>query len=97
MALVKKQWAAKKERRIEKITIRYEDGTEKEIESGLVVTFSPAPNEEECEIIQMESKHFTGMQWYMLARALGEALYLNDLEAPDGRRVKEAGNDQRFA
>lgn len=82
MALVQKQWAAKEERRIEKITIRYEDGTEKEIESGLVVTFSPDPNEEECEIIQMESKNFTGMQWYMLARALGEALYLNDLDFP---------------
>nr|DAG84505.1 MAG TPA: hypothetical protein [Caudoviricetes sp.] len=80
MALVKKQWAAKEKSQIEKITIRYEDGTERTVESGLVVTFSPAPNEEECEIIQMESKHFTGMQWYMLARALGEALYLNDLE-----------------
>lgn len=79
MALVKKQWAAKEERRIEKITIRYEDGTEKEIESGLVVTFAPAPNEE-CEIIKMESKNFTNMQWYMLARGLGEALYLNDHE-----------------
>ena len=61
MALVKKQWKAKEERRIEKIKIRYEDGTEKEIESGLVVTFAPAPNEEECDIIQMESKHFTSM------------------------------------
>lgn len=77
MALVQKQWAAKEERRIEKITIRYEDGTEKEIESGLVVTFSPDPNEEECEIIQMNrrtlracsgiclreplAKHFTSM------------------------------------
>lgn len=82
MALVKKLWTAKEKRRIEKITIRYEDGTEKEIESGLVVTFAPAPNEEECEIIQMESKNFTGMQWYMLASALGEALYLNDLDFP---------------
>ena len=80
MALVQKQWAAKEKSRIEKITIRYEDGTEKEIESGLVVTFAPAPNEEECEIIQMESKHFTGMQWYMLAHALSEALYHNDFE-----------------
>lgn len=90
MALVQKQWEAKEERRIEKITIRYEDGTEKEIESGLAVTFSPDPNEEECEIIQMESKNFTGMQWYMLARALGEALYLND---PDflRRRTNKGG------
>jgi hypothetical protein len=30
----------------------------------------------------MESKNFTGLQWYMLARGLGEALYLNDLEFP---------------
>ena len=79
MALVQKQWEAKEERRIEKITIQYEDGTKKKIESGLVVTFDPAPNEER-EIIRMESKNFTGMQWYMLARGLGEALYLNDLE-----------------
>lgn len=82
MALVKKQWAAKEERRIEKITIRYEDGTEKEIESGLVVTFAPNREDKETEIIKMESKNFTGMQWYMLARALGEALYLNDLDFP---------------
>lgn len=80
MALVKKQWAAKEKRRIEKITIRYEDGTKKEIESGLVVTFDSAPEDGESEIITMESKNFTGMQWYMLARGLGEALYLNDLE-----------------
>lgn len=82
MALVQKQWSAKEERRIEKITIRYEDGTEKEIESGLVVTFAPAPEDGESEIITMESKDFTGMQWYMLARGLGEALYLNDFEFP---------------
>lgn len=80
MALVKNQWAAKEEHRIEKITIRYEDGTEKEIESGLVVTFVPNREDKETEIIKMESKDFTGMQWYMLARALGEALYLNDQE-----------------
>lgn len=56
----------------------------------MAVTFSPAPNEEECEIIRMESKNFTGMQWYMLARALGEALYLND---PDflRRRTNKGG------
>lgn len=89
MGLVKKQWAAKEKSQIEKITIRYEDGTEKEIESGLVVTFAPSPNEE-CEIIRMESKNFTGVQWYMLARALGEALYLND---PDflRRRTNKGG------
>lgn len=80
MALVKKQWQEKEERQIEKITIRYEDGTEKEIESGLVVTFVPNREDKETEIIKMESKDFTGMQWYMLARGLGEALYLNDLE-----------------
>lgn len=82
MELVQKQWEAKEKRRIEKITIRYEDGTEKTVESGLVVTFAPAPEDEESEIITMESKNFTGMQWYMLARGLGEALYLNDLEFP---------------
>lgn len=37
MALVKKQRAEKKSQ-IEKITIRYEDGTERTVESGLVVT-----------------------------------------------------------
>ena len=82
MALVKKQWAAKEKSQIEKITIRYEDGTERTVESGLVVTFAPSPEDEESEIIQMESKNFTGMQWYMLARGLGESLYLNDLEFP---------------
>lgn len=82
MALVKKQWAAKEKRRIEKITIRYEDGTERTVESGLVVTFAPAPEDGESEIITMESKNFTGMQWYMLAHELSEALYLNDFEFP---------------
>lgn len=82
MALVKKQWAAKEKSQIEKITIQYEDGTERTVESGLVVTFSPSPEDEESEIIRMESKNFTGLQWYMLARGLGEALYLNDLEFP---------------
>lgn len=82
MALVKKQWASKEESQIEKITIRYEDGTERTVESGLVVTFAPSLEDEESEIIQMESKNFTGMQWYMLARGLGEALYLNKLEFP---------------
>lgn len=81
MALVKKA-VGSKESRIEKITIRYDDGTEKTVESGLVVTFAPAPEDKESEIIRMESKNFTGMQWYMLARGLGEALYLNDLEFP---------------
>ena len=81
MALVKKAVGSKKNQ-IEKITIRYEDGTEKTVESGLVVTFAPSLEDEESEIIQMESKNFTGMQWYMLARGLGEALYLNDLEFP---------------
>lgn len=80
MALVKKQWKAKKENKIEKITIRYEDGTERTVESGLVVTFAPSPEDKESEIIRMESKNFTGLQWYMLARGLGEALYLNGLE-----------------
>lgn len=82
MALVKKQWAAKKKSQIKKITIRYEDGTERTVESGLVVTFDPSPEDKESEIIRMESKNFTGLQWYMLARGLGEALYLNDLEFP---------------
>lgn len=80
MALVKKQWAAKEKSQIEKITIQYEDGTERTVESGLVVTFAPSPEDEESEIIRMESKNFTGLQWYMLARGLGEALYLDDLE-----------------
>lgn len=82
MALVKKQWAAKEKSQIEKITIRYEGGTERTVESGLVVTFAPSPEDEESEIIRMESKNFTGLQWYMLARSLGEALFLNDLEFP---------------
>lgn len=82
MALVKKQWAAKEKIQIEKITIRYEDGTERTVESGLVVTFDPSPEDKESEIIRMESKNFTGLQWYMLARGLGEALYLNDLAFP---------------
>lgn len=82
MALVKKQRAEKEKSQIEKITIRYEDGTERTVESGLVVTFAPDPEDEESETITMESKDFTGMQWYMLARGLGEALYLNDLEFP---------------
>lgn len=82
MALVKKQWAAKEKSQVEKITIQYEDGTERTVESGLVVTFSPSPEDEESEIIRMESKNFTGLQWYMLARGLGEALYLDDLEFP---------------
>lgn len=82
MALVKKQWSEKEKSQIEKITIRYEDGTERTVESGLVVTFDPSPEDKESEIIRMESKNFTGMQWYMLARGLGEALYLNDLEFP---------------
>lgn len=82
MALVKKQWAAKEKSQIKKITIRYEDGTERTVESGLVVTFDPSPEDKESEIIRMESKNFTGLQWYMLARGLGEALYLNDLEFP---------------
>lgn len=55
MALVKKAVGSKKNQ-IEKITIRYEDGTEKTVESGLVVTFAPSPEDEESEIIQMESK-----------------------------------------
>lgn len=80
MGLVKKQWSEKSQ--IEKITIRYEDGTERTVESGLVVTFDPSPEDKESEIIRMESKNFTGMQWYMLARGLGEALYLNDLDFP---------------
>ena len=82
MALVKKQWAAKEKSQIEKITIQYEDGTERTVESGLVVTFSPSTEDEESVIIRMESKNFTGLQWYMLARGLGEALYLDDLEFP---------------
>lgn len=82
MALVKKQWAEKEKGQIENITIRYEDGTERTVESGLVVTFDPSPEDKESEIIRMESKNFTGLQWYMLARGLGEALYLNDLEFP---------------
>ena len=82
MALVKKQWSEKEKSQIEKITIRYEDGTERTVESGLVVTFDPSLEDKESEIIRMESKNFTGMQWYMLARGLGEALYLNDLEFP---------------
>lgn len=82
MALVKKQWAEKGKSQIKKITIRYEDGTERTVESGLVVTFAPDPEDGENEIITMESKNFTDMQWYMLARGLGEALYLNDLEFP---------------
>ena len=82
MALVKKQWSEKEKSQIEKITIRYEDGTERTVESGLVVTFDPSPEDKEIEIIRMESKNFTGMQWYMLARGLGEALYLNDLDLP---------------
>lgn len=81
MALVKKQWAAKEKSQIEKITIRYEDGTEKTVESGLVVTFDPDPEDEENEIITMESKNFTDMQWYMLARGLGEVFFLNGLES----------------
>lgn len=81
MALVKKA-VGSKESRIEKITIRYDDGTEKTVESGLVVTFDPDPEDEENEIITMESKNFTDMQWYMLARGLGEVFYLNDLELP---------------
>ncbi len=81
MALVKKA-VGSKESRIEKITIRYDDGTEKTVESGLVVTFDPDPEDEENEIITMESKNFTDMQWYMLARGLGEVFYLNDLEFP---------------
>ena len=80
MALVKKQWSEKEKSQIEKITIRYEDGTERTVESGLIVTFDPSPEDKESEIIRMESKNFTGMQWYMLARGLGEALYLNDHE-----------------
>ena len=51
MALVKKQWAAKEKSQIEKITIRYEDGTERTVESGLVVTFAPSPEDEESEIM----------------------------------------------
>nr|DAS89332.1 MAG TPA: hypothetical protein [Caudoviricetes sp.] len=43
MELVKKQWSAKEKSQIEKITIQYEDGTERTIESGLVVTFDPSP------------------------------------------------------
>ena len=82
MALVKKAVGSERKKAIEKITIRYEDGTERTVESGLVVTFAPNPEDEDCEIITMESKNFTGMQWYMLARGLGEALYLNDLEFP---------------
>lgn len=63
MALVKKQWAEKEKSQIEKITIRYEDGAERTVESGLVVTFAPDPEDEESETITMESKNFTGMQW----------------------------------
>lgn len=81
MALVKKQWAEKEKGQIENITIRYEDGTERTVESGLVVTFAPDPEDEGNETITMESKNFTGMQWYMLARGLGEAFFLNGLES----------------
>lgn len=81
MALVKKQWAEKEKGQIENITIRYEDGTERTVESGLVVTFAPDPEDEENETITMESKNFTVMQWYMLARGLGEAFFLNGLES----------------
>lgn len=82
MALVKKQWAAKEKSQIEKITIQYEDGTERTVESGLVATFDPDPEDGENEIITMESKNFTDMQWYMLAHGLSEVLYLNGLEFP---------------
>lgn len=75
MALVKKQWAEKEKSQLEKIMIRYEDGTERTVESGLVVTFAPDPEDEESETITMKSKNFTGMQWYMLARGLVEAFF----------------------
>lgn len=82
MALVKKQWAEKGKSQIKKITIRYEEGTERTAESGLVITFAPDPEDGENEIITIESKDFTVMQWYMLACGLIEALYLNGLVFP---------------
>lgn len=45
MKFVKKQWAEKGKSQIKKITIRYEDGTERTVESGLVVTFAPDPED----------------------------------------------------
>ena len=82
MALVKKHLAAKEYSQIEYFTIRYEYGTERTVVSVFGGTFAPSPEDEESEIIRMESKNFTGLQWYMLARGLGEALYLDDLEFP---------------